>query len=105
MTYDQELAAKGKMRTQKVEMIQLNDGRLAPVYREVVVKIPKAAKSVAPKAKRTRTSKGTTKLDLARKIYQVAVDSKSRDEIIQMFMFELGMSKAGATTYFYNVKK
>lgn len=106
MTYDQELAAKGKMRTQKVEMIRLADGRLAPCYREVIIKIPKAAKSVTvPKAKRTRASKGNTKLDQARKIYQEAVNRNTRDEIIFMFMTKLNMTKSGATTYYYNVKK
>jgi hypothetical protein len=29
----------------------------------------------------------------------------SREGVIQMFMQELGMTKAGATTYFYNAKR
>lgn len=108
MTYDQELAAKGKMRTQVLEIVRTEDGRTLQVYREKIIKMPKVAKSTvtAPKAKRVRSkTSGPTKLDLAREIYKKVAGIKSRDEIISMFQLELSMTKSGATTYFYNVKK
>jgi hypothetical protein len=107
MSYDTELAAKGKMRTQELEVIQLKSGKVAHVYREVIVSIPKVIKApVAVKAKRIRgKATGTTKLDLAREIYKKVAGVSSRKEIIQMFQLELSMTQSGATTYFYNVKK
>jgi hypothetical protein len=105
MTYDQELAAKGKMRTSKLELIRLADGQIAHCYREVIVKIPKAAKAPVAKVKHTRAAKTGTKLEQARKIYQEVAATSTRDQIVELFMSKLGMSKAGATTYFYNVKK
>ena len=107
MSYDTELAAKGKMRTQELGVIQLKRGKVANVYREVIVSIPKVIKApVAVKAKRIRgKATGTTKLDLARAIYKKVAGVSSRKEIIQMFQLELSMTQSGATTYFYNVKK
>lgn len=108
MTYQETLAAKGKRAIYVETSFRTKEGYLAYVTREKIVdlvvdKKPKIESKV--KVKRTRTSKGNTKLDQARKIYQEAVGSKSRNEIIQMFMTKLNMTKSGATTYFYNVKK
>jgi hypothetical protein len=44
------------------------------------------------------------KQELAAELYQKNKD-KDRKEIIQIFVDEIGMSKAGATTYFYNMRK
>jgi len=61
-------------------------------------KAPKAPKVVAPAA-----PKAATKADRARELYAAATD-KSRGAMIDLFVRELGMSKSGASTYFYNVK-
>ena len=45
-----------------------------------------------------------TKVEMARKIVADNA-SASRSEVIALFMSQLSMSKAGATTYFYNVTK
>ncbi len=45
------------------------------------------------------------KKQAAEDLYTKYKDSKSRKEIIEMFMKDLDMSKAGATTYFHNCKK
>lgn len=59
----------------------------------------KAAKKV-----RTAAPAGSTKLEAARKLF-AANKSLSRTDMIALFMTELTMSKAGATTYFYNAQK
>ena len=67
---------------------------------------PRAKKANAVKTvrvPRVRTS-GPSKKDEAIKIYRDNVDA-GKAVIIDMFMANLGMSKAGATTYFYNCKK
>lgn len=48
--------------------------------------------------------KGRKKAE-AERLYQANKDSKSRGEIIAMFIKDLDMSKAGATTYYHNCKK
>ena len=45
-----------------------------------------------------------TKVEMARKIVADNANA-SRSEIIALFMSQLGMSKAGATTYYYNTTK
>lgn len=45
-----------------------------------------------------------TKLEMAKKIVSENAGA-SRKEIIELFMTQLGMSKAGATTYAYNLSK
>jgi hypothetical protein len=50
------------------------------------------------------TKSGPTKAERALEIYKNR-GSMSREGVIQMFMQELGMTKAGATTYFYNAKR
>lgn len=67
---------------------------------------PKQAKAVKgrkPSQKATSAPKKETKADVARRLYSEATD-KSRGAIIQLFIDNLGMSKAAASTYFYNVK-
>lgn len=76
------------------------------------VKAPKAekpakvAKEKAPKAEKPvveTAPKAESKADRARAMYAAATD-KSRAAMIALFMAELGMSKAAASTYYYNVK-
>lgn len=53
-------------------------------------------------AKRARGT--TTKLDQAKDLFK-ANGFKGRDFMIALFMTELSMSKAGATTYYYSAQK
>jgi hypothetical protein len=55
----------------------------------------------------THTSSGRKgqKKDKAAVLYAESKDTLSRHQIIDLFMKELSMSKAGATTYFYNLVK
>jgi hypothetical protein len=62
---------------------------------------PKAVKT--PKVKRAKKTDGPTKQDRAVEIYKRLNGVKG--DVIQMIQAELGMSLAGATTYFYNAKK
>lgn len=52
--------------------------------------------------KRERAVGGETKLAKAQALFDA---SMSRDEVVALFMAELNMTKAGATTYYYNCKK
>lgn len=66
----------------------------------------KVAKEKAPKAEKPvveAAPKAESKADRARAMYAAATD-KSRAAMIALFMAELGMSKAAASTYYYNVK-
>ena len=45
------------------------------------------------------------KQEQAVEVYKANMNSKTKAEIIELFMSEVGMSKAGATTYYYNIKK
>lgn len=71
----------------------------------------KAAKAIVAKVQPTAPAKvakavkgGVTKLDQAKELFK-ANAALSRAEMIALFMDKLGMSKAGATTYFYNAQK
>ena len=55
-------------------------------------------------ATNNEVTKSPTKADLAREIFAVYGNDKPRKDIIKMFMDDLGMSKAGASTYYHNVK-
>ena len=71
------------------------DSDLTKAVKAKVAKAPKAPKEKAPRAE--------TKADVARQLFADAED-KSRGAMIKVFMEKLGMSKAAASTYFYNVK-
>lgn len=73
-----------------------NTAKLKSAVKAKVAKQPKAAK--APKA--TKVSK----VDQARELFAKATD-QSRGAMIAIFMDKLGMSKAAASTYYYNIKK
>lgn len=77
-----------------------------PKQKELDVLCGLTVAAPAAKTKKVRTSApaGGTKLDAARKLFATN-KSLSRAAVIALFMTELSMSKAGATTYFYNVQK
>lgn len=70
---------------------------------------PKAKKAAKPKAEKQpkvakpKGEKGS-KVDQARDLYIAATD-RSRTAIIELFMQKVGLTKAGASTYYYNLKK
>ena len=83
--------------------IQLKVGR-AIMQAEVKAKAEvKAVKAVKLKAVKARKAEGPTKQERAVEVYKRLNGSKV--EVIQAIQTELGMSVAGATTYFYNAKK
>lgn len=65
-------------------------------------KAPAKKGKAVTKAKRAR--KGETKLDKAKALFKANV-KLSRENMIGLFMEQLQMSKAGATTYYYNAQK
>ncbi len=93
----------GQFRITKVEMgtpykviEAVGTGTGKSTLKEVVkAKVAKPSKVVEPK--------GTSKRELAQKLFNASTD-KSRAAIIDLFVKELGMTKAGASTYFYSVK-
>lgn len=97
--------------------VPVGDGSLTPTkmskkVKELTlpdVKVKKAEKSSAePKKTRAKRSRngGPTKFEQALVIYNdLAGKGHGKDVTIQRFMDVLGMTVAGATTYFYNCKK
>jgi hypothetical protein len=90
--------------------IPKDEGQWAPIskpkgWKKVPAPVAKPAPK-APKATRKSSSGGPTKkeqaLILVRDIYG---KGHGKDMAIQRIQDVLGMSKAGATTYFYNAKK
>ena len=59
---------------------------------------------VAKKAEAKKSEKGESKMDKARALYAAASD-QSRKAMIELFMSEIGLSKAAASTYYYTCKK
>jgi hypothetical protein len=73
------------------------------IHQEKIAK--KKAAASKPKALRARSAPGQpTKLDRA-KALRVSNPGASKDTLISMFIDQLGMSKAGATTYYYSSAK
>ncbi len=68
-----------------------------------VVELKTAVKAKIAKPKAEKAAKAPSKVDQAREIYEAAAD-KSRGAVIAVFMEKLGMSKAAASTYYYNIK-
>lgn len=88
------------------EDVKLKAGRAvlqAEAKAKVEAKAAKAAKPKAVKAKRAPKASGPTKQDRAVEIYKRLSGDKA--QVISAIQTELGMSVAGATTYFYNAKK
>lgn len=75
--------------------------KAAKTVTKVTDKVTKKGK-VAAKA--PRAAKGETKLDKAKALF-AANGSMGRDFVVALFIDQLSMSKAGATTYYYNCKK
>lgn len=69
---------------------------------KVTDKVTKKGK--VPAAKTKRAAKGETKLDKAKALFK-ANAKLSRENMIGLFMEQLQMSRAGATTYYYNAQK
>lgn len=65
--------------------------------------LAEAVKAKTSKPKAEKAPKAESKVDRARAIYNAAED-KSRKAMIEAFGKELGLSKAAASTYYYNVK-
>jgi hypothetical protein len=55
-------------------------------------------------ASKTVTKRSQSKKVLALSIYSTKI-AEGKEAVIQSFIQDLAMSKAGATTYFYNCKK
>ena len=88
------------------EDVKVKAGRAvlqAEAKAKVEAKAAKAAKPKAVKAKRAPKASGPTKQDRAVEIYKRLSGDKA--QVISAIQTELGMSVAGATTYFYNAKK
>ena len=71
--------------------------------KKVVRKTAKVTKTAAPKAEKVEKVAKTSKMDTAREMYAQITD-KSRKNIIRLFMAELGMSSAMASTYYYKIR-
>jgi outer membrane biosynthesis protein TonB len=67
-------------------------------------KAPKPEKAPKVKKEKPVKEKVESKMDKARVLFAEAED-KSRKAIVSLFMAELGMSSAAASTYYYNCKK
>ena len=88
------------------EDVKLAAGRQVLKTEIETKRVAKAAKAVAKKApavKRVRSAGGPTKADRAVELYKQLAGIKA--DVIAALQSELGMSVAGATTYFYNAKK
>ena len=60
----------------------------------------------AQKTDEQTNAKAPTKLDQARVIFtEMRAAQKSRKEIIERFMADVGLTKAGGSTYYYNLTK
>ena len=68
------------------------------------VAVQQTAAPVVAKPKAKRTKSGVSKKDRALEIYRETIHF-GKEGVIGAFMEQLDMSKAGATTYFYNCKK
>lgn len=64
----------------------------------------KVAKKGSVPAKMSAKRSGETKLDKAKALFKANV-KLSRENMIGLFMEQLQMTKAGATTYYYNAQK
>lgn len=89
------------LRTTVVEMGKVKS--VTEAGSTVATDLKTAVKTKVAKPKAESAPKKESKVDLARAMY-VAAEDKSRAAMIALFQEKLGMSKAAASTYFYNVK-
>lgn len=87
------------LRTTVVEMGKVKSVTEAGAGAELT----KAVKAKVAKPKAEKAPKAESKADQARAMY-LAAEDKSRAAMIVLFQEKLGMSKAAASTYYYNVK-
>lgn len=85
-----------------VEMGKVTKRTEAGTGKDLAEAVKAKTKKVA-KPKAEKAPKAESKADIARKLYAEATD-QSRGAMIKVFMEQLGMSKAAASTYYYNVK-
>ena len=65
--------------------------------------LKKAVQTKVAKPKVEKAPKAASKVDQARELFNASAD-QSRAAMIAIFQEKLGMSKAAASTYYYNVK-
>lgn len=75
-----------------------------PVMPPVYVDPKYATPAATVETKKVSTKTGATKLERAREIFN-RTPGFSRAQIIEKFMAELSMTRAGASTYFYSCQK
>lgn len=90
------------LRTTVVEMGKVKSVTEAGSETAELTKAVKA-KVAKVKSEKPTKEKKVSKVDQARDLYNAAAD-KSRGAVIAIFMEKLGMSKAAASTYYYNIK-
>lgn len=91
---------------EEAELLKRASKRAKRIAADVIVEAKASAKAkvAKPKAKRAaRKGDGPTKQELACKIYARLAGDKA--QTIAAIQSELGMSPAGATTYYYNARK
>lgn len=65
--------------------------------------LAEAVKAKTKKVAKPKDEKAASKVDLAKALYAKSKD-QSRGAMIKVFMEQLGMGKAAASTYYYNIK-
>ena len=103
-TFDQELAAQGKMRAYKTEFVRNANGNTAVIYRQVIVKIPKAdvVSSVQPSIKKS-ARKGTN-LDKVVDFFKTT-DIKDKKALVLQISEMLNVTQSNAAVYLYKASK
>ena len=100
---DPSILAKAESYVESEDMYdeETSANKMAEKIARAVTKPTTKAKATVKVAK--DKTKRVTKASQAQEIYKKFAGDKA--QTIQAFMDDLGMSKAGATTYFYNAKK
>ena len=95
--FDRELAARGKMRTYRMEVVQNPDGSFATIYRQVIVPI----ESKMPRREAVRVVKGPKKgTKLAEVVnYVNGRKNESKELLILGIMNMLEVKKSNAGVY------
>lgn len=93
--------------TQMGVKVQVVTGSLAGLKKSNYVNVDAGVMSLTREGRKAcGITGGETKVFKAATIFKNGVKAKlARKDIVEQFMTELGMSKAGASTYYQNVKK
>ena len=84
---------------------EVNEGKAPVIEKTAKKKAEKVVKAPKIKAEKpVKEPKGPSKAEQARAIYAAAED-KSRAAVTKLFVEQLGLTAAGASTYFQNCKK